>query len=77
MPSLLPRKSKVVSAALWCSPSPNTTASHYKVRGRISLAQQLRQYRHLALPRDHGRIALPAPTGMVFAGHQTKPGVLL
>src|SRR6516225_7717840 len=47
MRSRLPRKSKVASAALWCSPSPNTTRSHYKAFRVSSLAQKPRQLRHV------------------------------
>src|SRR5215472_17661187 len=43
MRSRSPRKSQVVSVALWCSPSLNTTASHYKAFRVSSLAQHLRQ----------------------------------
>jgi hypothetical protein len=39
-----PKKSKVASAALWCSPLLNTTISHYKAFRVSSLAQQPRQF---------------------------------
>jgi hypothetical protein len=39
----LPRKSKVAFAALWCSPSTNTTRNDYKAFCASSLAQQVRQ----------------------------------
>src|SRR5215831_20321866 len=39
----LPRKSKAVSAALWCPPPLDTTTSHYKLNDLSSLARQLRQ----------------------------------
>jgi hypothetical protein len=43
-----PKKSKAASAALWCSPSPNTTTRHYKLTDVSSLAQQLRQLGDIA-----------------------------
>jgi hypothetical protein len=54
MRSRSPRKSKVASAALWCSPSLNTTTSHYKAFLVSSLAQPLRQPRDIR--RDPPRL---------------------